>query len=44
VNNQRLIYDVLVQLEQDMKNGDFTAIEELLQFVPVQYLEAFLSE
>jgi hypothetical protein len=39
-----LIDRVLKQIEQDVANQDFTAIEELLQYVPDNILEGFLSE
>ena len=39
-----LIDRVLKQIEQDVANKDFTAIEELLQFVPEHILEGFISE
>ena len=39
-----LIDRVLKQIEQDVANQDFTAIEELLQFVPEHILEGFISE
>lgn len=39
-----LIDAVVEQICEDMNNGDFTALEELLKFVPVQYLEGFLPE
>jgi hypothetical protein len=39
-----LIDRVLKQMEQDVGNKDFTAIEELLQYVPESVLEGFLSE
>jgi hypothetical protein len=35
---------VLAQIEQDVKNKDFTAIEELLQMIPEKNLISFLSE
>jgi|Laugresbdmm110sn_1035088.scaffolds.fasta_scaffold169583_2 hypothetical protein len=35
---------VLDQIAQDVDNKDFTAIEELLAFVPESKLKAFLSE
>ena len=39
------LYDrVILQIEQDVGNQDFTAIEELLQFVPQHILEGFVSE
>jgi hypothetical protein len=39
-----LIDRVLKQIELDVKNQDFTAIEELLQHVPEDILEGFISE
>ena len=39
-----LVDRVLKQIEQDVANRDFTAIEELLQFVPQHILEGFISE
>lgn len=39
-----LIDKVIKQIEQDVENEDFTAIEELLKFVPIIHLTAFLSE
>lgn len=39
-----LIDRVIKQIEQDVANQDFTAIEELLQFVPQNILEGFISE
>jgi hypothetical protein len=39
-----LIDRVLKQIEQDVANQDFTAIEEMLEFVPEHILEGFLSE
>jgi dihydroneopterin aldolase len=39
-----LIDRVLEQIEQDVKNKDFTAIEELLQMIPEKNLISFLSE
>jgi hypothetical protein len=39
-----LVDRVLKQIEQDVANQDFTAIEELLQFVPEHILEGFISE
>ncbi len=39
-----LIDRVIKQMEQDVANQDFTAIEELLQYVPEHILEGFLSE
>jgi len=39
-----LIDRVIKQIEQDVADQDFTAIEELLQYVPEHILEGFLSE
>jgi len=44
MENQLLIDRVLKQIEQDVANKDFTAIEVILQFVPRENLKAFLSE
>ena len=41
---QDLIDLVLDQIVQDVQNKDFTAIEELLKFVPEANLKSFLSE
>jgi hypothetical protein len=35
---------VIEQIQQDVRNQDFTAIEELLNFVPEANLKSFLSE
>ena len=39
-----LIDAVIEQIQQDVKNADYTAIEELLNFVPETNLKSFLSE
>jgi hypothetical protein len=39
-----LIDRVLKQIEQDVANQDFTALEEILQYVPERILEGFISE
>jgi hypothetical protein len=44
MTRQKLVDLVLQQIEQDVKNQDFTAIEELLHFVPETTLKSFLSE
>jgi hypothetical protein len=41
---QDLIDLVLDQIVQDVQNKDFTAIQELLNFVPETNLKSFLSE
>lgn len=42
--NQDLIDLVLNQIAQDVDNKDFTAIEELLKYVPEKNLIAYLPE
>jgi hypothetical protein len=42
--NEELMNKVLLQIEQDVANKDFTAIEELLQYVPADILKGFLPE
>jgi len=44
MTRDELIELVLDQIVQDVDNKDFTAIEELLAFVPESKLKAFLSE
>ena len=44
LNRHEITEIVLEQIAQDMKNWDFTAIEELLQFVPRDKLIAYLPE
>ena len=44
MTREELMELVLLQLEQDVGNKDFTAIEELLSFVPETNLKSFLSE
>ena len=40
-----ILYDeVMEQMAEDMRNSDFTAIEELLKSVPRENLIAFLKE
>lgn len=43
-DNQKLINAVLEQIKTDIRNGDLTAIEELLLAVPSERLVGFLSE
>jgi hypothetical protein len=38
-----LIDQVLAQIRQDVENNDFTAIEELLSFLPNDRLKKFLE-
>jgi len=42
--HQELIDLVLKQIEQDVQNKDFTALEEMLQYVPNNILKGFLPE
>ena len=42
--NQELIDQVIKQLKLDVVNNDWTVIEELLSFVPVEFLKGFLPE
>ncbi len=44
MTRDELIDAVIEQITQDVKNADFTAIEELLKFVPRKNLIAFLKE
>ena len=44
MTREELVELVLLQIEQDITNKDFTAIEELLNFVPETNLKSFLSE
>jgi hypothetical protein len=44
MTREELVELVLLQIEQDVGNKDFTAIEELLNFVPETNLKSFLSE
>ena len=39
-----LIQAVLEQIQDDVANGDLTAIAELLDNVPVELLKGYLSE
>ncbi len=39
-----LIDIVLEQIREDVQIGDFSSIEELLQFVPEVYLRGYLTE
>jgi hypothetical protein len=39
-----LIDKVVEQILKDIESGDLTALEELIQFVPINILQGFLSE
>jgi len=41
---QELIDDVIDRIKHDLLNGDETAIDELLNFIPIQNLINFLPE
>ena len=47
-NNDLLKYctitEVVRQMQRDFDNQDVTAIEELLGYMPIKYLEGYLSE
>lgn len=42
--DQPLIDKCIERINKDVEAQDFTAIDELLKFVPVEYLKGFLSE
>jgi hypothetical protein len=42
--NQELVDSVLEQIKNDIHNGDYTAIEELLQNLPEDVLFNYLCE
>ena len=44
MNDEELFHSVIEQLGSDIAWEDFTAIEELLKFVPRANLIAYLSE
>lgn len=44
MTDQNLIDSVVAQIVRDVKQEDYTAIEELLTHTPEQYLKGFLSE
>ena len=39
-----LIDKVLKQMQRDFDNQDITAVEDLLSYVPIKYLEGYLPE
>jgi hypothetical protein len=39
---QSIINEALKRIENDVNNGDLTAIDELLQYVPIKYLKGYL--
>jgi hypothetical protein len=44
MTQEELIDAVIEQIIQDVKNADYTAIQELLCYVPENNLKSFLSE
>jgi len=42
--NEKLIQQVIDQIESDIHIGDYSAIAELLRFVPEENLKAYLPE
>lgn len=43
-SREQLLDRVFDQVQEDMRNGDFTAIEELLSNLPDDVLQAYLPE
>jgi hypothetical protein len=44
MTKQELIDAVIKQIQNDLRGGDLTALEELLYFVPNTYLNNYLKE
>ena len=44
MNRHEITEMVLEQIARDVRNGDFTAIEELLKDVPLKTLKGYLPE
>ena len=44
MDKQELIDSVLDQIQIDIRIGDMTALEEMLKFMPEQYLMGYLPE
>lgn len=44
MTKQQLIDLVIEEMKKDIASGDVTAIDELLQFVPEEYLKGYLPE
>ena len=43
-NNQQLIDQVIEEMKLQIAENDWTVVEELLSFVPVEFLKGFLPE
>lgn len=45
MSDKMVIIDYVIdQIKLDIVNGDITALEELLQHIPVDYLQGYLPE
>lgn len=44
MNKQALIDRVINEMREDFNRGDLTAVEELLGFIPTQYLNGYISD
>jgi len=43
-NKMAIIDSVIDQIKLDIVNGDITALEELLEYIPIENLQAYLPE
>ena len=43
-NKMAIIDCVIDQIKLDIVNGDITALEELLEYIPIENLQAYLPE
>ena len=43
-DDQPLVDQVIEQIKKDISNGDVTVLDELLKFIPIEYLKGSLSE
>ena len=43
-NNQQIIDQVIEEMKLQIAENDWTVVEELLSFVPVEFLKGFLPE
>jgi hypothetical protein len=44
-NNKQILIDrVIEEIKKDVADGDLTAVDELLKFVPIEYLKNYLPE
>lgn len=41
---QELVDEVIEQIKKDIAMGDLTAVDELLKFIPEEYLKGYLPE